>query len=286
MRATNYKHYGSDNGKNSVVNSSKKVKNAKKFSVALGVFAVIAALIVPTTTLAPDVDAYENSKIASYSVGDINEFASVISDNCAELTTAPQTEKITSAESTAKATSASTESSEATEPTEAETKQVNKTEEPAEAEEEEAQTTSSSEYSNTSSTSSYLLNISNPDSSYSPSYVSLSDYDRAKLERLVMGEAGTMGYNGAALVAQSIRDAMNRSNTSSIDQIISEYQYSGSTSIEPNDDVLEAVSYIFDQNGSAVQHRLLCFYTGESEWHETQSFIIGYGSVRFFDIDE
>ena len=98
-----------------------------------------------------------------------------------------------------------------------------------------------------------------------------------------MGEAGSMGYAGAALVAQSIRDAMNQLNTASIDTIISEYQYYGSIKIKPNKTVKDAVSYIFDQNGSAVQHRILFFYTGSSSWHETQQFILCYGKVKFFD---
>ena len=149
----------------------------------------------------------------------------------------------------------------------------------------------SSSGSNTSSTANQiaysgdvLLEIDNPDANYSPSYVSLSDYDRAKLERLVMGEAGSMGYTGCALVAQAIRDAMNLSGTSSIDEIISDYGYYGSTSIEPNADVKAAVSYIFDENGSAVQHRVLCFYIGSSAWHETQNFVVELDGVRFFDM--
>ncbi len=136
----------------------------------------------------------------------------------------------------------------------------------------------------TESVQTYLVNIDNPDISYSPSRVTLSDYDRAKLERLVMGEAGTMGYEGCALVAQSIRDAMNLSGNTSIDYIIDEYKYYAPTNIEPNSDVKAAVSYIFDNNGSAVQHRIICFYTGESKWHETQNFIISCGNVRFFDL--
>lgn len=152
--------------------------------------------------------------------------------------------------------------------------------------------TSSDNNSNTTSTSDVqtaysgdaLISIANPDSSYNPSSVTLSDYDRAKLERLVMGEAGSMGYEGCALVAQAIRDAMNLSNTSSIDEIISSYGYYGSTSIEPNADVKAAVSYIFDENGSAVQHRALCFYIGSSAWHETQNFVVELDGVRFFDM--
>lgn len=151
--------------------------------------------------------------------------------------------------------------------------------------------TASSNSSNTSSTvnqtaysGDVLLEIDDPDANYSPSQVTLSDYDRAKLERLVMGEAGSMGYTGCALVAQAIRDAMNLSGTSSIDEIINDYGYYGSTSIEPNADVKAAVSYIFDESGSAEQHRVLCFYIGSSAWHETQNFVVELDGVRFFDM--
>ena len=136
-----------------------------------------------------------------------------------------------------------------------------------------------------SSSSNALLSIANPDYSYTAKHVSLSSYDRAKLERLVMGEAGTMGYTGCAVVAQAIRDSMNRSHTSSIDAIIREYQYFGSTNVQPNADVKNAVSFIFDQDGIAVQHRVMCFYIGYSSWHETQTFITQVGGVRFFDLN-
>ena len=66
--------------------------------------------------------------------------------------------------------------------------------------------------------------------------------------------------------------------------IQAEYGYYGSTSIEPNADVKAAVSYIFDENGSAVQHRVLCFYIGSSAWHETQNFVVELDGVRFFDM--
>lgn len=99
-----------------------------------------------------------------------------------------------------------------------------------------------------------------------------------------MGEGGSMGYVGCALIAQSIRDAMNRSNTTSIDRVISEYRYYGSTAYAPSQEVKNAVSFIFDQNGSAVQHRVLCFYTGSSSWHESQNYITSIGSVKFFDL--
>lgn len=307
MRATNHKHYGDEKVTTSA-NSQKARKGVKAISFGIAVAVAAVALIIPTSTLAPDVDAYEDSRFASLSVGDIDQFSSIIAKNCVQVATVPVTEALTAVEEKTEAPSEKTESenaedkkksetntendqkSEKTEQTEAEkteavTEETSQTEAETEAETEE---TTEEEEDSASAGSYYtgaLMSIDNPDPNYSPSYVSLSDYDRAKLERLVMGEAGTMGYYGCALVAQSIRDAMNRSGTSSIDYIISQYQYFGSTYIEPNEDVKSAVSYIFDQNGSAVQHRVICFYIGYSSWHETQTFITEIGGVRFFDLN-
>lgn len=291
MRATNYKHYASENKPSGKVNKTSKPKIHKKvkalsFGIAISLVAV--ALIVPTTTLAPDVDAFEDSRAASYSVGDINEFSAVITNNCVEVTTAPLTQEKTTVVETTKAVKATEPEKTDVKETEPETTAEKAMLEISEPEENEVTENGYYEYTDSSYDSStsaggYLMAISNPDPNYSPKKVTLSAYDRAKLERLVMGEAGCIGFNGCALVAQTIRDSMNRSNTSSIDAIISEYQYFGSTSMEPTQTVKDAVSYIFDQNGSAVQHRVLCFYTGTSAWHETQTFVIGCANVRFFD---
>lgn len=275
--------------------TNKKSKKFKAFSFVIAFSVAAVALIIPTTTLAPNVDAFEDSKAASYSVGNVNTFSSIILDNCAQETTVATTEQTTTAvketKSEVKKTKAKVKDSKDSE-TKAETvpettqeKKETETENTSSQSESETEGTFASENDDTYlvSNSNYLLDISNPDSSYSPKKVVLSDYDRAKTERLVMGEAGTMGYVGAALVAQTIRDSMNRSNTTSIDRIISQYSYDGSTANQPNEAVKQAVAFIFDQNGSAVQHRLLCFYTGVSSWHETQEFIVGFGNVRFFD---
>ena len=77
MRATKIRRYASsENSVNtsktarySVEKSTKKGK--KKFrilSVALGVALAAVTLIVPTTTLAPDVNAFADTKAAAYSV--------------------------------------------------------------------------------------------------------------------------------------------------------------------------------------------------------------------------
>lgn len=301
MRATNYKHYGCDNHSESSKRTRKPEKKSKRkgfkaLSYAIAVSLAAAALVVPTTTLAPDVDAFEDSRAASLAVGNINDFSLVITDNCVEETTAPVTQEITTSAATTQKTTEKETKSAKTAKKKVESSQASKKAESLKSEPSESETSqsytsyvdSSSDYGYTDSTSNYqsgyLVSIANPDPSYSPSPVSLSSYDREKLERLVMGEGGSMGYTGCALVAQSIRDAMNRSNTTSIDRIISEYQYYGSTDYAPNQDVKDAVSFIFDQNGSAVQHRVLCFYVGSSSWHESQNYITSIGNVRFFDL--
>ncbi len=308
MRATNHRYCETRRKQNKYLNAPVKPnKKVKAASVAIAVSLAIAALVVPTTTFAPDVDAFEDSRIASYALGDINEFSSVITSNCVEITTVPVTEEKKAAEvkssdskSETKADDKKTTSEEKnnsekeekatdskktdkSETSEASKTNEKKSESASETEKEPETEPTTVEENTTAPAPSSLIDISNPDSSYSPSMVSLSSYDRAKLERLVMGEAGSTGFIGASLVAQAIRDTMNLCGSTSIDYIISEYKYYGSTAGEPNQTVKDAVSYIFDENGSAVQHRILCFYTGTSAWHETQNFIVGYGTMRFFD---
>lgn len=128
----------------------------------------------------------------------------------------------------------------------------------------------------------FLLSTDNVDPSYTGQVVNVTGSSRDTLERLVMGEAGNQGFEGAALVAQAIRDTMVLEGYS-VEQVRKKYKYSGSLEFKPNQDVLDAVSYIFDQGGSAVQHRVLFFYSRNGGWHETQNFVIQYKQHRFFD---
>ena len=105
MRATKFKHYGNDSKSDNKVSKTSKPKSGKKvkaLSVTFALTLAAVALIVPTTTLAPDVDAYEDSKAASYSVGDVDEFAAVITDNCVIETTVPLTQEETTVAPTTK----------------------------------------------------------------------------------------------------------------------------------------------------------------------------------------
>ena len=348
-----HKHYTSEHNAPKASRKSRRV--VKAASAGFAAVLAAAAFIVPTTTMAPGVEAFADSRRASYSVGDIDKFSSVIkgettpapavpaakaatdkktaapaadTKKAADKQTAKQTAKQTD-KSASSATSTAASSSSAAETKKATAKAVAESKSPSSTITKEMESYSSyydeesysyedydygytdsyddSSYtysyddedddygyedsysysgsSSYSSSSNALLSIANPDYSYTAKHVSLSSYDRAKLERLVMGEAGTMGYTGCAVVAQAIRDSMNRSHTSSIDAVIREYQYFGSTNVQPNADVKNAVSFIFDQDGIAVQHRVMCFYIGYSAWHETQTFLCEIGGVRFFDLN-
>lgn len=132
----------------------------------------------------------------------------------------------------------------------------------------------------------FLLQIDNPDYTYTSYPIILSDYDREQLAHLVMGEFGTGGFVGCALIAQSVRDAMVKFGYTSIDEVIVEMQYSGWYSGQPSDFVYEAIDYIFTEGKAAVQHEILVMYATKlvySSWHEAQEFVVEYQYVRFFD---
>lgn len=130
-----------------------------------------------------------------------------------------------------------------------------------------------------------LIYINNLDTEYKGRPYDVGN-ERELLERIVMGEAGAEGFNGAALVAQCIRDTLIYKGAGSVREVITKYKYSGDTSKIPNDDVKAAVSYIFDQGGVAVKHKIFYFYAPKlvnSSFHESRKFIVEYGGHRFFE---
>ena len=132
----------------------------------------------------------------------------------------------------------------------------------------------------------YLIAIDNPDVSYACAKVTLTDEDRNLAERICMGEFGTGGFIGAALIAQCVKDAMCFEGYTSVADVISGNHYDGSVDIAPNEACRQAVRYIFDENHDAVQHRILYMYNPylvQSSFHESQNFILSYAGVRFFD---
>ncbi len=132
----------------------------------------------------------------------------------------------------------------------------------------------------------YLVAIDNPDKNYHPAHVELSDLDRDLLERLCYGEFGDGGFTGAALVAQSVKDAMNTFGIGSVKEVIKSLSYDGRTDIPAGKTIKDAVTYIFDMDKSAVQHRIIYMYDTayvDSEFHETQNYVCTFKSTRFFD---
>ncbi|MBQ2570182.1 MAG: hypothetical protein II573_07290 [Ruminococcus sp.] len=122
--------------------------------------------------------------------------------------------------------------------------------------------------------------------SYACAKVTLTDEDRNLAERICMGEFGTGGFIGAALIAQCVKDAMCFEGYTSVADVISGNHYDGSVDIAPNEACRQAVRYIFDENHDAVQHRILYMYNPylvQSSFHESQNFILSYAGVRFFD---
>ena len=188
---------------------------------------------------------------------------------------------------------AETLQTEAAEPTEENASETETAEDDSDAESAESSSTSDEENEDTDSDGSaaaaegFLMGIDNPDPEYSGSVVSMSDSDRDYCERMVMGEAGSTGFTGMALVAQCIRDTYVSGGYGSVSEVISSNGYYGSTDIAPSETCKEVVRYIFDQGGSAVQHRIQVFYASDicsSDWHEAQIFVCSYGYVRFFDV--
>ena len=150
-------------------------------------------------------------------------------------------------------------------------------------------TTQTQTVSTVSSTTSsdFLMSIDNPDPNYVGRAVALTDYDRDLCERIIMGEMGGSSFTGMALVAQCIRDTYIKGHYTNIADVLYENGYYGSMNITPTQTCKDVVSYIFDQGGSAVQHRIQVFYASNycsSPWHETQDYVCSYGYVRFFDM--
>ncbi len=132
----------------------------------------------------------------------------------------------------------------------------------------------------------YLIAIDNPDTTYECGQVTLCDEDRDLLERLCMGEFGSGGFIGAALIAQAVKNAMCFDGYTSVQSIIDGCHYTGSTEMGTNDACVQAVKYIFDENHDAVQHRIMYMYNPQlvsSAFHESQNYILTYQNVRFFD---
>ena len=112
----------------------------------------------------------------------------------------------------------------------------------------------------------------------------LTAAERDTVERVVMAEAGAEPYEGQIAVAQCILNACERENMRP-DEIVVEYQYTDKRP-KPTDEVKAAVSAVFDYGETVTEREILYFYAPalcESEWHETQEYVMTVGGHRFFE---
>lgn len=134
----------------------------------------------------------------------------------------------------------------------------------------------------------WLIDIDNPDYDYSPEPIYLTDEDRYLIAKTVMREFGDGGYEACCLQAQAFRDAMVFSQASA-EYTYQYFQYDAYPLVEePNSECYDAVDFIFGGN-MAVPHRVLYMYSPEyvySAWHESQTFVVEYNGIRFFDLAE
>lgn len=134
----------------------------------------------------------------------------------------------------------------------------------------------------------WLIDIDNPDFDYDPQAIELTEEDRYLIAKTVMREFGDGGYEACCLQAQAFRDAMVLSQASA-EYTYKYFQYDAyPLTKEPNQHCYDAVDYIFAGN-MAVPHRVLYMYAPKyvhSKWHESQTFVVEYNGVRFFDLAE
>lgn len=132
----------------------------------------------------------------------------------------------------------------------------------------------------------YLVAIDNPDYGYCTGQVTLSEEDKKLACQIVYGEAGGEGFEGCCLVAQCLKDSMVFLGYNSIADVQKYCRYDGWQE-NYSQTAADAVNYIFDQNRSAVAHRILYFYATNlctSKWHETQHYVLTRNNSRFFDM--
>lgn len=111
----------------------------------------------------------------------------------------------------------------------------------------------------------------------------LNDYQREVAERIVMGESGIESYDGQVLVAQCLLNACLKDGLLP-SEVREKYKYAGWHN-NPSDSVKKAVSAVFDDGYKITDEFILYFYAPmycESDWHESQRFVIEVGGHKFF----
>lgn len=143
-------------------------------------------------------------------------------------------------------------------------------------------------------TDTYILSsqAEKTDKSYSGQKYKLTSTEKAFIEKIVTGEFGT-SYEGSVCIAQCIRDALVYGFCDDPMNLRKSSSQGGMGYVGYNENVTNnaknAVEFVFDDGGSAVQHRMLVMCTksysdaNPGNWHSTQNFILQYSNVLFYD---
>lgn len=111
----------------------------------------------------------------------------------------------------------------------------------------------------------------------------LTEEERRIVECVVMGEAGAESYEGQVLVAQCILNACLLEGWQP-SQVRVNYRYAGWHD-EPSQSVKDAVGAVFDHGFEIVSEPIVYFYAPklcQSQWHESQTWVITEGGHKFF----
>lgn len=114
-------------------------------------------------------------------------------------------------------------------------------------------------------------------------FFALTPEQRTLIEQVVSAESRGEPYDGQVAVAQCILNACLKDDITP-EKAIKKYKYT-SARVEPTRSVREAVAAVYDRGEGITDEPIIYFYNPalvESEFHESQTFVIEIKNHRFF----
>ena len=114
------------------------------------------------------------------------------------------------------------------------------------------------------------------------SFITDDEYDY--ICHVVMGEAGSDGWESMVAVAQCYKNAMKKENVSAY-KIKTMYGYAAHTNNTPTKEVKEAVYKVFYEDYGVTTEPILYYYApkySSGSWHQTQTYVGTWGTQRFY----
>lgn len=114
-------------------------------------------------------------------------------------------------------------------------------------------------------------------------FFELTAEERTLIEQVVSAESRGEPYDGQVAVAQCILNACMKDNLRPED-VLKKYHYT-TARVEPTSSVRAAVTAVFDRGEGVTDEPIIYFYNPnlcESEFHESQIFVIEIQNHRFF----